>query len=106
MWLVPQLGIHHRTGVNEGNEYPDEGISLDIGIEKFVSNYLFIGAGVGIWDLDDSDFRQESIFVNLGGKISPAMEWFLEARGIGSDSEVSDSFSDNHLYAAGIRFLF
>lgn len=106
LWLVPQLGIQHRTGVNEGNTYPDEGISLDVGIEKFVTDYFFIGAGIGIWDLDDSDFREESVFVNFGGKITPAMEWFLEARGIDSDSEVSDSFSDNHLYAAGIRFLF
>lgn len=107
LYLVPALGIFSRTSVNEGIEYPEEGASLDLGIEKYVSKSMFLGAGVGAWNVDDSDYRQSSIFLNAGGDISQATEWFLELRGIDSDNvDGKDGMSDNHAYNAGLRYKF
>ncbi|MGH1543685.1 MAG: hypothetical protein ACRBHB_25010 [Arenicella sp.] len=106
-YLVPALGIMNRTSINEGIDYPDNGVSLDLGVEKYVTNSIFIGAGFGMWDVDDSDFREESFFINAGGTVTKSTEWFVEARGIDSDNpDGKDGFSDNHAYNAGIRFLF
>ncbi len=111
LFLVPVLGFVHRTSVNDGNVYQDEGISLDIGVEKMITKSLFIGAGIGEWNIDDSDNRQESAFLKIGGLItqnlvSQSAEWFIEARGVDSDSAGYDGINDNHVYIAGYRFLF
>ena len=105
--LVPALGIQHRTSVNEGNVYPDEGVNIDLGVEKYLTENFFIGAGVGLWDVDDSDYREESVFINIGGGLSESLEWFAEARGIDSENvDGHDGFGDNKAYNAGVRFLF
>ena len=107
LYLVPAVGIFSRTSVNEGIDFPEEGASIDLGIEKYVSETFFVGAGVGIWNVDDSEFDQESFFINAGGDISKSTEWFVEARGIESDNvDGKDGFSDNHAYNAGVRFKF
>jgi len=107
LYLVPTLGLFTRTSVNDGIDYPEEGASLDLGIEKYVSEKIFVGAGVGAWNIDDSDFRQSSVFLNAGGDINKATEWFLELRGIDSDNvDGKDGYSDNHAYNAGVRFKF
>lgn len=105
--LVPTVGVMHRTGVNGGNDYPDNSASLDLGIEKSLTRRFFIGAGVGLWSVDDSDFREPSVFVNTGGEITKSLEWFAELRGIDSDNpDGDDGISDNHFYGGGLRFKF
>ena len=108
LYLVPAVGVFTRTSINDGIDFPDEGISLDLGIEKYISKNIFIGAGVGVWNIDDSDFREDSVFVNAGGDITKSTEWFVELRGIDADTldGTNDGFSDNHAYSAGIRFKF
>ena len=62
---------------------------------------------VNVRDINDSDFRDGSIFINAGGSITPATEWFIEARGIDSDNpDGNDAVDDNRSFNAGIRLLF
>lgn len=105
--LVPSIGALHRNGVNDGNVYPDETVFADIGLEANISKNFFVGAGVGVWDANDGDFREESIFINASGPITPISEWFVEARGIDSDNpDGNDGFSDNRSFNVGVRLLF
>lgn len=106
-FLVPAVGVFTRTSINDGVDFPEEGASIDLGVEKYVAEKFFVGAGVGAWNIDDSDFRQGSVFINAGGDISKAAEWFVELRGIDSDAANGrDGFSDNKAYNAGVRFKF
>lgn len=107
LFIVPAIGVFHRNGINNNNVYPDNGVNLDLGIEKFINERFFIGIGAGLWDVDDSDYREESIFIKTGGTITDRTEWFVEARGIDSDNpDGDDGFSDNHAFNGGVRFLF
>jgi hypothetical protein len=105
--FVPSIGALHRSGVNNGNVYPEDTIFADAGLEANITKYFFVGGGLGVWDINDGDFREPSIFINAGGSITPATEWFVEARGIDSDNpDGKDGFSDNRTFNAGIRLLF
>lgn len=105
--FVPSIGVLHRDGVNNGNVYPEDTIFADAGLEANITKNFFVGGGLGVWDINDSDFREPSIFINAGGSITPATQWFVEARGIDSDNpDGKDGFSDNHTFNAGIRLLF
>jgi len=55
--LVPAIGLVKRTGVSEANVYPESSANLDLGIEKTLANKMFIGAGVGAYNVNKSDFR-------------------------------------------------
>ena len=105
-YIVPQIGILYRNGINEGIDYPDTNIHVDIGFEKQFQK-LFIGTGYGLWNADDSEFRENSIYLQAGININKKFQWFVEARGFSSDSpEGTDSVSDNHAYSAGLRISF
>lgn len=105
--FVPSIGALNRNGINNGNVYPDNTIFTDFGLEANITKNFFLGAGIGLWDANKSDFREESIFINAGGKVTSNSEWFIEARGIDSDNpDGKDGFSDNRTFNAGIRLLF
>ena len=76
----------------------------DIGVNHKVGEKGFIGGGVGIWDINDSDNTDGSFFLQGGidafetskGKA----QWFAEARAL------FDEPSDNTIFMTGMRFFF
>lgn len=104
--LLGQVSYLERQGVNDGNIFPEENFSIDIGVEHKLSQRAFIGAGIGAWDIDDSDFSDASLYGIVGGDIGKSnLQWFLEGRVFDSDSETLDSISNNRMFSAGIRYL-
>ncbi|MFT6408604.1 MAG: hypothetical protein ACJAQ6_002024 [Arenicella sp.] len=104
--LLGQVSYLERQGVNGGNIYPEENFSVDVGVEHKLSQRAFIGAGLGAWDIDDSDFRDASLYGIVGGDIGKTkLQWFLEGRVFDSNSETLDSLSSNRMFSAGIRYL-
>ncbi len=104
--LLGQVSYLERQGVNDGNIFPEENFSIDVGIEHKLSQRAFVGAGVGAWDIDDSDFRETSLYGMVGGDIGRTkLQWFLEGRVFDSDSETLDSLSNNRMFSAGLRYL-
>lgn len=104
--LVGQVSYLERQGVNDGNIFPEENFSVDIGVEHKLSQRAFIGAGIGAWDIDDSDFTDASLYGIVGGDIGKTkLQWFIEGRVFDSDSETLDSISNNRMFSAGIRYL-
>lgn len=100
------LSVYDRNGINNGNEYPENNVAIDFGIEHKVSEHTFIGGGIGAWNVDDSDFRDASIYGLVGGDIGKSnVQWFLEGRFFDSDSESLDSLTDNKMVSAGLRYL-
>jgi len=104
--LLGQVSYLERQGVNDGNIFPEENFSIDLGVEHKLSQRAFIGAGIGAWDVDDSDFSDTSVYGIVGGDIGKSnLQWFLEGRVFDSDSETLDSISNNRMFSAGIRYL-
>ncbi len=100
------LSVYDRNGINNGNEYPENNVAIDFGVEHKVSERTFIGGGIGAWNVDDSDFRDASIYGLVGGDIGKSnVQWFVEGRFFDSDSETLDSLPDNKMLSAGIRYL-
>jgi len=100
------LSYYDRNGINEGNEYPEDNLAIDFGVERKLSERAFIGGGVGAWNVDDSDFRDASVYGLVGGDIGKSnVQWFVEGRLFDSDSENLDSLSDNKMVSLGLRYL-
>ncbi len=101
-----QVSYYERQGVNIGNVFPEENFAIDVGVEHRFLPRTFVGAGVGIWDVDDSDFSEASLFAHIGGDIGKTnLQWIVEGRVFDSDSETLDSFSNNRAFSVGIRYL-
>lgn len=104
--LLGQVSYVDRQGINGGNVYPENNFSIDLGVERKLSESAFIGGGIGAWNVDDSDFRDASLFGVVGGDIGKTkLQWFLEGRVFDSDSKMLDSISDNKMFSAGLRYL-
>ncbi|MBX2846695.1 MAG: hypothetical protein KTR16_00125 [Acidiferrobacterales bacterium] len=100
-----QLSYYDRQGINEFNNYPENNLALDIGVERKLSEKAYIGGGIGAWNIDDSDFRDPSLFAHVAGDIGASnLQWFLEGRLFDSDSDL-DSISDNKMFSLGLRYL-
>jgi len=100
-----QISYYDRQGINDFNVYPEDNFAIDIGVERKLSEKAFIGGGIGAWNVDDSDFRDTSLFGHVGGGIGKSnLQWFLEGRVFDTDSEL-DSISDNKMFSAGVRYL-
>ena len=100
-----QVSYYDRQGINDFNVYPEDNFAIDIGVERKLSEKAFIGGGIGAWTVDDSDFRDTSLFGHVGGGIGKSnLQWFLEGRVFDTDSEL-DSISDNKMFSAGVRYL-
>jgi len=103
--IFSQVSYFDRNGINDGNIYPEDNLALDIGIERKLGKYAFIGGGIGAWNIDDSDFRDTSLFGHVGGGFGNSnLQWFLEGRVFDTDSDL-DSISDNKMFSAGLRYL-
>jgi hypothetical protein len=104
--LFAQLSYYDRNGINEGNVYPEDNLAIDIGLERKLNESAFIGGGIGIWNVDDSDVKDASLFGHVGGGIGKSnFQWFLEGRIFESDSDNHGSISDNNMFSAGVRYL-
>lgn len=101
-----QVSYYDRSSINDGNIYPEDNFAIDIGLDRKLSERAFIGGGIGAWNVDDSDYRDTSIFGHVGGDIGKTkLQWFLEGRLFDSDSATHDSISDNKMFSAGVRYL-
>ena len=101
-----QLSYYDRNSINEGNVYPENNLALDIGLERRLSETAFIGGGIGVWNIDESDYRDTSLFGHVGGDIGQSnLQWFLEGRVFDSDSANHGSLSENKMFSAGVRYL-
>ncbi len=104
--IFGQASYYDRQGINGGNIYPENNFAIDLGIERKLSERAFIGGGIGAWNIDDSDFRDASLFGHVGGNIGKSnFQWILEGRVFDSDSENLDSISNNRMFSAGVRYL-
>ena len=102
--LFAQGGHISRDGINQGNIYLENNLFLDIGLEKSVGGSGFIGGGIGVWNIDDGDFDDGSIFIHGGSNIgNTPLQWFVEGRSFIDDIE--DNKVDD-MVSAGIRYLF
>lgn len=104
--IFGQLSYYDRSGINEFNIYPEDNLAVDIGIDRKLSEHTFIGGGIGIWNVDDSDYSDGSLFGHVGGDIGKSkFQWFLEGRIFDSDSDMLDGISDNKMFSGGVRYL-
>lgn len=104
--VMAQLSYVDRNGINQGNVYPEETFFLDVGVERKLSERAFIGGGIGAANIDESDYRDASLFGIVGGDIGKSdLQWFLEGRVFDSDSPNHGSISDNKMFSAGVRYL-
>ena len=76
----------------------------DIGLNQKIGDRGFIGGGVGVWDINDSDNTDGSFFLQGGldafETSKGRAQWFAEARAL------FDEPSDNTIFMTGLRFLF
>jgi len=104
--LLGQVSYYDRSGINEGNIYPEDNLAIDVGLERKLSEKASIGGGIGAWNVDDSDYRDTSLFAHVVGDIGEtSAQWFVEGRVFDSDSETLDSLSDNKMLSLGVRYL-
>ena len=104
--VFTQASYYDRSSINNGNIYPEDNFAIDIGIDRKLGERAFIGGGIGIWNIDDSDFRDTTLFGHVGGDIgSSNFQWILEGRVFDSDSDNHDSISDNKMFSFGVRYL-
>ena len=104
--IFGQISYYDRNGINGGNIYPENNFGVDIGFDRKLSERAFIGGGIGVWNVDDSDFSDTSLFGHVGGDIGKSnFQWFLEGRIFDSNSENHDSISDNKMFSGGVRYL-
>ena len=102
-WLV-QAGYLDRSGINEGNVYPSNNWFIDVGLERKIGERGFFGGGIGIWNVDDSDFEDASVFLHGGSYIgNTSLQWYLEARAFFDEL---DEIDDNKVFMLGLRYLF
>jgi len=102
--IFTQLSYYERGSVSPRNVASEDNFALDVGVERKVSEALFIAAGIGAWNIDDdADF---SVFAHIGGDILQSdFQWFIEGRLFDSDATLNDSLSDNKMISAGVRYL-
>ncbi len=76
----------------------------DIGVNHKLGSNGFIGGGVGVWDINDSDNTDGSFFIQGGldafETSKGTAQWFAEARAL------FDEPGDNTIFMTGLRFLF
>ncbi len=84
-------------------------VFADVGMEFDVGERGFIGAGVGLWDINDSQMRDTTVFVQGGGHAwnwrQRAVQWFVQGRTFLDSDDVEDRGTD-YAVLAGLRVLF
>ncbi|MBT5032312.1 MAG: hypothetical protein HOM55_08465 [Proteobacteria bacterium] len=104
-WFA-QGGYISRKGINSGNVYPSDNYFADIGVEQKLGTSGFVGAGVGVWNIDDRTFDDGSFFIHGGSSIgNTPLDWFIEGRAF-FDSGGVNELEDNKMFSAGLRYQF
>ncbi len=99
--LFTHIGYLDRDGVNTRYVYPNDTIFWDIGIDHKIGKTGFIGAGIGYWNIGDSEYDETSFLVHGGSSIGGSnAQWFVEGR------IFEDNVSSDNMTSAGIRYLF
>ena len=84
-------------------------VFADVGMDFDVGERGFIGAGVGLWDINDSKMRDTTVFVQGGSHAwdwhEHAVQWFVQARAFLDNDDVNDIGTDYALIG-GLRILF
>jgi len=85
-------------------------IHTDVGLEYRIGNTGFVGGGVGIWDLNNSFYRDATIFVH-GGLNTPwkfgdgSVQWFIEARKWLDEPFDEEKYHDDYSGLTGFRLI-
>ena len=99
---------YYRRDVSDGFEYPDDGLAVDVGLDRKLGKNAFIGGGIGLWNVNesDSDGRDFSYFVHVGGDMGASnFQWFIEGRLFDGEVSELDSASDNRMLLGGVRYI-
>ena len=101
--LFGQIGYLDRDGVSDRLVYSDDTIFVDVGIDRNIGKG-FVGAGVGYWNLADSEYDDVSLFLHGGvGLGSSNFQIYGEGRVFGDEL---DDIENNNLVTGGVRYLF
>ena len=76
-------------------------IFADVGLDKNFEGG-FIGAGVGIWDINNGDSRDGTFLVHGGWNLSEQLQFNIEGRLF---LDMTDMIDNNYIYLAGIRYF-
>ncbi|GMR24031.1 MAG: hypothetical protein BMS9Abin37_2520 [Acidobacteriota bacterium] len=105
MWPVAGGGAGVFTqfgGAANLKDGENSSLFADVGIDKMWESG-FLGGGVGIWDINNSDTRDGTIFVHGGFNINPKLQFYLEGRLF---MDMLDMIDNNYVYMGGIRYFF
>lgn len=105
MWPVANGSAGVFTQFGGAVNFEDSGNSslfADVGIDKMFDSGFF-GGGVGIWDINNSDTRDGTIFVHGGWNLNPKLQFYLEGRLF---MDMLDMIDNNYIYMGGIRYFF
>jgi len=84
-------------------------VFADVGMEFDVGENGFVGAGVGLWDINDSQMRDTTVFVQGGGHAwdwrQHAVQWFVHGRAFLDSDDVEDLGTD-YAILGGLRVMF
>lgn len=96
-------GVFGQFGVAANLDDGDNtSLFADVGIDKLWESG-FVGGGVGIWDINNEDTRDGTIFFHGGFNLNPKLQFFVEGRLF---MDMLSKIDNNYAYMAGIRFFF
>lgn len=89
-------------GAANFEEGSNSSLFADVGIDKMWESGFF-GGGVGIWDINNSDTRDGTIFLHGGWNLNPKLQFYLEGRLF---MDMLNMIDNNYVYMGGIRYFF
>ena len=89
-------------GAYNFEESGNSSLFADVGIDKMWESG-FLGGGVGIWDINNSDTRDGTIFIHGGWNLNPKLQFYLEGRLF---MDMLNMIDNNYVYMGGIRYFF
>ncbi len=105
MWPIANGGgglFAQFGGAANFEEGSNSSLFADVGVDKMWETG-FLGGGVGIWDINNSDTRDGTIFVHGGFNLTPKLQFYLEGRLF---MDMLDMIDNNFMYMGGIRYFF
>ncbi len=97
-----------QAGASYNTDSEVTSVYVDTGIDQHIGETGFIGAGVGIWDINNSESKDETIFIHGGADLPYEIgghdtQWFVEGRVFENHT---DDISNHNILKAGIRILY
>lgn len=86
-------------------------LHADVGLEMKVGESGFIGGGVGVWDLNNSLYRDPTAFIH-GGVDTPwkfgdgTVQWFIEGRKWLDENFEDTEYDNDYSGLTGLRVMF